>query len=156
MDRKKIFHLLVALLLILCGCADTVKETPSAGEKEDGITLYCTFATEDGTALSNGTVRFSTDKDHIDYTLDQKGAITISGLPRETSLTVSVLDAQGKEQSTMGLTLSQGSVIDVATDQEGNSHVCLREDTEEVSLTFTLHDDSALDCALYLEESYHI
>ena len=156
MDRKKIFHLLAALLLILCGCAGTVKETPSAIGKEDGITIYCTFAAQDGTALSNGTVRFSTDKDHIDYPLDQKGALTLSGLPRETSLTVAVLDDQGKEQGTMGLILSQGSVIDVAKDGEGDSHVCLREDTKEVSLTFTIHDDGALDCTLYLEESNHI
>lgn len=153
MDRKKIFPLLAALLLILCSCADTVKETPSAGENGEGITLHCAFAAEDGAALANDTVRFSNGGEHADYPLDGEGRLTFSGIPRETSLTVAVLDAQGEERGAMELILSQGAVIDVATDGEGGSRVCLREDTEELSLTFTLHGDGTLDCELYLEES---
>lgn len=143
--------LFILLLLFSGGCSHTVEQTAGNGEA-DGLTIKAAFAREDGTPLSDGTVRFSDGKNSADYQADQDGALTVSGLPGEGELTVTPLDGQEEPQGTVTLSFSRGAVIDAVTDENAVAHITLKEDTREIALRFTLRNDGTLGCELRLSE----
>ncbi len=143
-----------AFTLLLCGCSTAAEEEAQPeGTDDTTITITAAFQHEDGTVLSNETIRFSAQENSADYLLDEKGELKLSGLPREGELTVTVLDQQAQPQETIALSFSQGSVIDVVSDGDGTGHVTLKEDTEEVALSFTLCEDNSIRCDLQLNGS---
>lgn len=141
----------IAFILFLGSCSRTVEQTAGSADAS-GLTMKAAFEEEDGAPLSNCTICFSDGKNSADYQADQDGALTISGLPTEGELTVSVLDGQEESQGTVTLSFSQGAVIDAVTDENAVGHITLKEDTREIALRFTLYDDGALGCALQLSE----
>lgn len=114
--------------------------------------MKAAFEEEDGTPLSNCTVRLSDGENSADYRSDENGTLTVSGLPTEGELTASVLAGQEEPQGTVTLSFSRGAVIDAVTDENSVAHVTLKEDTREIALRFTLYDDSTLGCELRLFE----
>ncbi len=149
--RNVFFLCMASLVLILFGCSAGTNEDGSAEDAgSTAITIAAAFKREDGTALANGTIRFSDNEDSADYLLDENGELKLSGLPREGELTVTVLDQQAQPQETIALSFSQGSVIDVVSDGDGTGHVTLKEDTEEIALSFTLCGDNSIQCELQL------
>jgi len=143
--------LLVGLLLILCSCTDASEE--SAVPDERGVTVAAWFRQEDGTALRNHILRISSGEQSEERTLDADGETRVSGLARDSSFALTVLDQQEQPKGAMSLTFTEGAVIDATTDESGNGHVTLRMDTEEVALTFLLRSDGTLQCALRLDEA---
>jgi len=152
--KRTIGFLCAAAFTLLCGCSAAAEEEPQPAEADNtALTITAVFQREDGTALSNETVRFSDQENSADYALDERGELVLSGLPREGELTVTVLDGQAQPQETITLSFSQGSVIDVVSDGGGTGHVTLKEDTEEVALSFTLCEDNSIRCDLQLNGS---
>lgn len=143
-----------ALTLTLCGCSSgTEGGSQSTETHQTSLTITATFQREDGTALANDTIRFSDSGNSADYALNETGMLVLSGLPREGDLTVTVLDQQAQAQGAIALSFSQGSVIDVVTNEDGTGRITLKEDTEDLALNFTLCDDSSIQCALQLAQS---
>ena len=154
MKRKNLMFVLfsfIFLLLFLEGCSRTVKQAAGSGDA-GGLTMKAAFEREDGTPLSRCTVRFSDGENSADYQSDQNGTLTLSGLPGEGELVVTVLDGQEEPRGTVTLSFSQGAVIDAVTDENSVGHVTLKEDTREIALRFTLYDDNTLECKLQLSE----
>lgn len=143
--------LFILLLLFSGGCSHTVEQTAGSADAS-GLTMKAALEEEDGTPLSDCTVRFSDGKKSADYQADQDGALTVSGLPGEGELTVTVLDSREEPRGTVTLSFSRGTVIDAVTDENAVGHITLKEDTREIALRFTLYDDGALGCALRLSE----
>lgn len=143
--------LFITFMLFWGGCSRTVEQTADSADAS-GLTIKAAFEEEDGTPLSNCTVRFSDVENSADYQADQDGALTVSGLPGEGGLTVTVLGSQEESQGTVTLSFSRGAVIDAVTDENAVGHVTLKEDTREIALRFTLCDDSTLGCKLQLSE----
>ena len=141
---------LMGLLLLLCGCSGAALKDPPPEESKNEIAIEASFRQEDGIDLCGSTVRFAFGERRVDLPLGDDGECTIPGLPRVGDLMLTVLDRQEQIQGTMTLSLSEGAVIDAATDESGVGHVLLREDTEEVALAFVLKNDGSLLCALRL------
>ncbi len=141
-----------AVFLVLYGCSNTIEEAPSSSSEtaENELTMTASFQREDGSALRGSTACFSFEEGSVDRPLDDNGELKISGLPRSGDMTLIVLDRQEYEQGSMVLSVSEGAVIDAATDEDGVGHITLRRDTEEVALYFTLRDDGSLLCDLRL------
>jgi len=154
-QKRTISFLCAAVFtLLLCGCSAAAEKEPQSAEADNpAITITASFKHEDGTVLSSETVRFSDEENSVDYELDEKGELVITGLPREGELTVTVLDRQAQPQGAITLTFSQGSVIDAVTDGGGAGQITLKKETEEVALEFTLCDGGSLRCALQLNQS---
>lgn len=152
--RKDLAAFLAAgLLLIVCGCAGMAGEdSPPTEAGERAVALTASFQQEDGTALCGSTIRLSLGEDNADHTLDSSGELRVSGLPRDSIFTLSILDRQEQIQSTMPLAFSQGAVIDAVTDESGTGRITLKEDTEEIALAFVLTSDGSLQCALRLAQ----
>lgn len=154
MKRKSylfVSFLFTFLLLFLGGCSRTVEQTDSSADAS-GLTMKASFEREDGTPLSDCTVRFSDGENSADYPLDRDGTLTVSSLPREGELTVTVLEGREEPQGTVTLSPSRGAVIDAVTDENSVAHITLKEDTREIALRFTLYDDNTLECELRLSE----
>ncbi len=148
--RKRIYALFAAtLLLVLYGLSNPIEEAPS-GAAANKLTIAASFLREDGSALCGSKARFSFEETSVEHPLEDSGELKVSGLPRSGELTLTVLDRQEREQGAMALSVSEGAVIDAATDESGVGHITLRRDTEEVALLFTLRDDGSLLCALRL------
>lgn len=143
--------LFITFMLFLGSCSRTVEQTADSADAS-GLTMRAAFEEENGTPLSNCTVRFSDGENSADCQADQDGALTVSGLPEEGELTVTVLGSQEESRGTVTLSFSRGAVIDAVTDENAVGHVTLKEDTREIALRFTLCDDSTLGCALQLSE----
>jgi len=141
---------LVGLLLLLCSCTDLSEESARLGEKS--VTVAASFRQEDGTALRNSTIRISSGEQSEERTLDADGETKVSGLARNGSFALTVLDQQEQPRGAMSLTFTEGAVIDATTDESGNGRVTLKRDTEEIALTFLLRSDGTLQCALRLDE----
>lgn len=155
MKHKKyllISFLFIFLLLLFGGCSRTVEQAAGSGGA-DSIAMNAVFEREDGTPLSGSTVRFSNRENSADYPLDRDGLLTISGLPLEGELAVTVLDGREESQGTVTLSFSQGAVIDAVTDENSMGYVTLKEDTREIALRFTLESSGILRCQLQLSES---
>lgn len=154
MKRKSFIFVLfsfIFLLLFLGGCSHTVEQTAGSRNKS-GLTMKAAFETEDGKPLSGCTVRFSDGENSADYQSDENGTLTVSGLPGDGELTVTVLDGREEPQGTVTLSFSQGAVIDAVTDENAVAHITLKEDIQEIALRFTRYDDDTLGCELRLSE----
>lgn len=152
--RSVFFLCMASLVLILFGCSAGTNEDSSVEDADStAITVAAAFKREDGTVLAGGAIRFSDNEDSADYLLDENGELKLSGLPREGGLTVTVLDEQAQPQGTIALSFSQGSVIDVVSDGDGTGHVTIKEDAEEIALSFTLCEDNSIRCELQLNGS---
>jgi len=154
--KKKILSAfsLAGLLIVLCTCAGTREgNPPSADTAGNSVTVTASFQQEDGTALSGGTVRISSETESVDRALDRDGQTRLSDLPRSGTFALAVFDRQEKTQGAMSLTFTEGAVIDAVTDESGSGHVTLRKDTDEIALVFSLKSDGTLRCALRLEEA---
>lgn len=152
MKRKSFWivsFLFINSMLFLGGCSRTV-EQPAGSAVGSGLTMKAAFEEEDGTPLSNCTVRFSDGENSADYQADQDGALTISGLPTGGELTASVLDGQEEPRGTVTLSFSRGAVIDATTSDDGVGYITVREDTGEVALLFVLTENGTLQCTLWL------
>lgn len=143
--------LFITFMLFFGGCSRTVEQTAGSADTS-GLTMKAAFEKEDGTPLSNGTVRLSDGENRADYPLDQNGTLTVSGLPTGEELTVTVLDGREEPQGTVTLSFSQGAVIDAVTDESSVAHITLKAETREIALRFTLCDGNTLGCELRLSE----
>ncbi len=153
-DKYSVLLLTAGLLLILFSCADASRESPPPAQADEtGVTVAASFRQEDGTALNGSTIRISSEEKNEERTLDADGEASISGLARDGSFALTVLDRQEQAQCAMSLSFTEGAVIDAATDENGDGHVILRKDTAEIALEFLLKSDGTLQCALRLEEA---
>lgn len=149
---KNRFFLLAAVeLLLLCGCSGPVKE-PTAAARSCDLVIAAFFQYEDGFLLRGGAVCVSGGASSTAHTLDENGEVTISGVPRRGEITLTVFDQPEQKQGSMVLSFSEGEVIDAVTDQDGNGHITVRQDTEKLTLVFVLKEDGSLMCALRLAQ----
>ena len=149
--RGRICTLIAAgLLLLLCSRSGALQESPPPEETKNEIAIAASFRQEDGIDLCGSTIRFAFGGNSINYPLGNDGECIIPGLPRVGDLMLTVLDRQERIQGGMTLSLSEGAVIDAATDDGGVGHIILRGDMEEVALAFVLKNDGSLLCALRL------
>ena len=150
--------LIVLLCLIAAGCADRGEGSASSLQEDDassaqgqeaGITMSARFQGEDGSAISQGSVRIA-GRERSETDPLEGGEARMAGLPRAGTLMLYLLDTGGMELCSAPLHLSTGAVIDASTDQEGEVYVVLREDTSRIALLFTLGGEW-LQCTLILE-----
>ena len=142
--------IVMGLLLLLCGCSGAVQKNSPLEETEGKIAIAAMFRQEDGIDLRGSTIRFAFGENSISHPLGDDGECIISDLPRVGDLMLTVFDRQERIQGAMTLSLSEGAVIDAATDDSGIGHIILRGDTDEVALAFVLKNDGSLLCALRL------
>lgn len=128
--------------------SQSVQPLPPPGQ-DGGVTMTASFQRADGGVLSDGSVCLAAGELSQIYPLDSRGALQAPGLPREGTLWLTLFDTGGQELCRTSLLFSTGAVIDASTDQEGAGYVILKEDTEEISLIFTL-SGGYLQCALRL------
>lgn len=133
------------LLLLLAGCA-----APHETADEDGLAIAALFQSESGDAFHGSTAYFSTEAGSSSCRVDRDGTASISGLPRNGELLLTLFDQRQETQGTIMLSFSEGAVIDAMTDEDGVGHVTVRNDTREVALIFVLTEDSTLRCTLWL------
>lgn len=138
-----------ALLLALWGCSGGPEDRPAP---ENKLTIAASFHWEAGDSLGDGSVRLSAGGESDDYPMGD-GVAELSGLPRQGSATLILLDSQGIVLGTVRLSISQGAVIDAAADETGCAHITLREDTDRVAVVFVLKPDGAVSCALQLAQA---
>ena len=166
--------LFTVLCLFFCGCADKVEELQppsqsvappvSAAEQEwesptasggSGKTfvLSASFLREDGEAIANGSAHIAIGEDSARYSLNERGELRLSGLPRGEILSLLLLDKEERSLGSTTVSFSTGEVIDASTGQNGAAYVTMKSDTEEIALVFTLSGDGALQCSLLLLSS---
>ena len=134
---------------------EEVVESPAeteetGGETEEMLTISASFQDEAGAALADATVRFTVDDTVADYLTDENGALTVASLPRTGTIEVSLLDEAGEETTGIVLEVTEGSVTDVAEQEDGSYLVTLLTGEESLSLSFVQGDDGSLTCALDL------
>lgn len=137
------------LLLMLSGCGDSGAPPPDAAE-DRALSVAAVFQTESGDPLQGGAARFSAGGYGVSGLLDDRGAVSVSGLPRSGELLLTLFDRQQEVQGVMTLFLDQGAVIDATTSEDGVGHITVRSDTDEVVLLFILEEGGALRCTLWL------
>ena len=137
------------LLLLLSGCTG-IGAAPRGEEEEDGLSIAAVFQTESGDALHGSAAYFSTETSSDNCQVDSDGTASISGLPRNGELLVTLFDQRQEVQGTIMLSFSEGTVIDAMTDEDGVGHITVRNDTREVALNFVLTEDGTLRCTLWL------
>lgn len=137
------------LLLMLSGCGDSGAPSPDAAE-DRALSVAAVFQTESGDPLQGGAVRFSAGGYGVSGPLDDRGAVSVSGLPRSGELLLTLFDRRQEVQGAMTLSLGQGAVIDATTGEDGVGHITVRSDTDEVALLFVLEEGGALTCTLWL------
>lgn len=152
MAVHKIGAALVLLLLLSgCGAPGALSPGPAAA---DSLSVSALFRTESGVPLEGCAAQFSAGEAGSRCPLDDRGEVTISGLPRNGELHLTLLNRQESVQGAMILSFSEGAVMDAATGEDGVGYVTVRRDTREVALTFLLSEDGALRCALRLEADH--
>lgn len=137
------------LLLLLSGCV-SMGAAPPEQEDEDELSIAALFQTENGDALHGSAAYFSTEANSNYCQVDSDGTASISGLPRNGELLLTLFDQQQEVQSAMTLSFDQGAVIDAMTSEDGVGHITVRSDTSEVALIFVLTEDGTLQCTLWL------
>lgn len=145
-------HKMMAALLalfLLSGCAGM--GTASSGETDEGgLSIAALFQTESGDALYGGAAHFSTETKSDSCQLNSDGTVSVSGLPRNGDLLLTLFDWQQNVQGAMKLSFSEGAVIDASTGEDGVGHITVRSDTNEVALVFILTEEGVLQCTLWL------
>ena len=141
---------MLLLLLLLSACADT-GILPPEETNDDSISISALFRTEEGNALQGGA-RISSGEGDGDYPLDGNGELTVSDLPRNSELLLTLFDRRQRAQGAMPLSFSEGSVIDATTGKDGVGHITMRSDTDQVALLFVLAEDGSLRCSLWFAE----
>lgn len=152
---KKIVGVLfvAALLLILHGCSGgNAEDVPSVESPVDEITMSASFQQEDGGALCDSLIRLSFGESTLERSLNDRGELKLSGLPRMGDWILTVLDPQEQIQGGMTIFLSEGTIIDATTSESGIGYITLRGDTDEVALLFLLKNDGSLFCSLQLTQ----
>ncbi len=160
MKRKKVVcgALFTACFLILCACADIVKEdSASAGETSAApeaaeVVVNAQFQREDGGELSQTYIQILTGEYDRICALDENEQARLSGLPREGEATLTLLDAGQQPLGSMTLYFTTGAVVDASTDADGDGHIVLKEETRELALTFILYEDRSMVCVLRLSQ----
>ena len=153
-NRTAYVLLFTFLLLFSGGCTDTVEADHSSSSSapplassgdtgEGSLTILASFQREDGSPLTEQSIRLSAGDKSAEYPLDEWGELRVSGLPRKMTLEVTAL-------GTITISFSEGTVIDASTDQKGAGYVVVKEDTEAVDLLFVLCDDGSIQCDLDL------
>lgn len=137
------------LLLLLSGCAG-IGAAPPEKDDEDKISIAALFQTESGDALHGSAACFSTEANSDYCQVDCDGTTSVTGLPRNGELVLTLFDQRQELQGTMTLFFDQGAVIDAMTGEDGVGHITVRNDTSEVALIFILTEDGTLQCALWL------
>lgn len=137
------------LLLLLSGCAD-MGAAPVEETGEDGLCVAALFQTESGDALHGSAACFATQTYSGCRQVDRDGTVSITGLPRDGELRLTLLDRRQEVQGAITLSFSRGAVIDAMTGEDGVGHITIRDDTSEVALMFVLAEDGALRCTLWL------
>lgn len=140
------------LLPFLCSCVG-MGAAPSEQTDTDGLCLAALFQTESGDVLHDSAVCFATQAASDCYQVNREGKVTISGLPRNGELLLTLFDRQEEIQGTMTLFFDQGAVIDAMTDEDGVGHITVRDDTSEMALIFILTEDNTLRCKLWLTKT---
>lgn len=143
----KIGTVLLALLL-LPGCAG-MDAAPAGKADEAELSVAARFQTESGDALQ-GAACFSTETDSRCCRMDSDGTVSVSGLPRDEKLLLTVFGRQQEVQGAMTLLFDRGAVTDAMTGEDGVGHITVRHDAGEVALIFILEEGGALRCALWL------
>lgn len=136
------------LLLMLSGCGDSGAPSPDTAEG-GALSVDAVFQTESGDSLQ-GAARFSAGGYGVSGPLDDRGAVSVSGLPRSGELLLILFDRQQEVRGAMTLYLDLGAVIDATTGEDGVGHITVRSDTDEVALLFVLEESGALTCTLWL------
>lgn len=145
-----------ALLLALWGCSDAAGGRPTPGSAaENDVTITACFRREEEDGPLDGAVRLSAGGEQVDYPI-YGGEAELPGLPRRGDAALTLLDSQGAVLGTVRLSISEGAVIDAASDGSGSAHITLKEDTDQVAVAFILQPDGSISCALRLAraESY--
>lgn len=152
MRVKKLGAASLLALLILSGCGEG--SGGHSPEPDNGLRVAARFQAEGGATLEGSAARFSAGEHAAGCLLDGSGEITVSGLPRNGELLLTLLDRRQEIQGAMTLSFSEGAVIDATTGDDGIGHITVRGDTDEVALTFVLTEDGALRCALWLAADF--
>ncbi len=168
---KRAKRLVCAALFTVCwlfftGCADTVEETveptaPNADTaqqagfetfpmRSDGetVALIAAFQWEDGSAAA-GSVQLTAGTVSATYRLSAAGELRVNGLPCDGMVELLLLDAAAQELGRTTICISTGAVVDAFTDVDGTGYLTVREDTDAVTLQFTVRS-GVLMCALRL------
>lgn len=140
------------LLLLLSSCSG-IGAAPPAETGGEELSIAALFQTESGDTLRGSAVCFSTETGSDQCQVDDDGTASITGLPRNGELLLTLFDPQQEAQGTMTLFIGQGAVIDAATGEDGVGHITVREDTDKISLMFVLTENGALQCTLWLAET---
>lgn len=129
-NRTAYVLLFTFLLLFSGGCTDTVEADHSSSSSapplassgdtgEGSLNILASFQREDGSPLTEQSIRLSAGDKSAEYPLDEWGELRVSGLPRKMTLEVTVLDKESGPLGTITISFSEGTVIDASTDQEG-------------------------------------
>ena len=163
----------VALLLSLAACsgretgatpapASTPEQTEGSAAPEteetaiaegDTLSVSFTFRNEQGETVQDGTVRISDGTVEETYPTGTEGTFTVGGLPREGSVTVTLLDGGDSELGSVELQFTEGSVTDAAAQEDGTVRVSAIPETDNVSLMLAPDGQGGLTCALKLAET---
>ncbi|WP_295748988.1 hypothetical protein [uncultured Oscillibacter sp.] len=146
--------IVVVLLFFFRGFLHVKGDRPP--DKENALTIMAGFSWEDGPVLCGDTVHLSFGKTDTDYRLDSSGELQISGLPRRGAFLLTVFDQQNQQLGETVLFLSEGSVIDAVTGEDGAGHIMLRKDTDVIPLSFSLTENGSLQCGLWLTQFHPI
>ena len=138
---------MLLLLLFLSGCSN-MDTAPS--EQEDEISIEALFQTEGGDALHGSAAYFSTETNSNYCQVGNDGRVSVTGLPRNGELLLTLFDQRQEVLGIMTLSFGQGAVIDATTSEDGVGHITVRNDTNEVALIFVLTEDGTLQCTLWL------
>lgn len=135
------------LLLLLSGCMGAA---PSENADKDELSISALFQTESGETLHGSAAYFSTEANSDYCQVNSDGTVSVTGLPRNGELLLTLFDQRQELQGAMTLFFGQGAVIDAMTGEDGVGHITVRNDTSEVALIFVLTEDGTLQCTLWL------
>lgn len=141
---------MLLLLLLLSGCA---RADAAPSEEGNEISIEALFQTESGDALQGCAACFSAGAIESYCQVDSDGTASVTGLPRDGELLLTLFDRQQEVQGIMTLLLERGAVIDAMTGEDGVGHITIRDDTSEVALMFVLTEDGDLRCTLWLTKT---
>lgn len=148
-------HRIGAVLLaafFFSGCTG-VQGPPSEEAAADRLSIAALFQTESGEALQGGAACFSGEAESSWCQVGGDGRASVSGLPREGEMVLTLFDQKREERGAMTLLLERGAVMDATTGEDGVGHVTVRDGAGEVALIFVLMESGGLQCSLCLAET---